>query len=285
MPGEFARSCIDMTGRLYAELLWGGEGASALLPTVYQLQCRTSEKTTLPNEGDRKELAAWIKHVVASYEPRAYLRRVTCEGDGFCVVVSNPVLRLTHDSFLGAGRASILASYLWTGTADQPRLRSAHLSLLGVIADLGEGEAMTIIGSERVGALRMVGGQSTDSHPAPPPAGQDGMEPMLMLRGDDGGMHYFNPMQVVYIQADRNYVQIHGETKTIRVRGSLAETLEKMPPYIVKVHRSYAVNALRVREVRDGQVLLATGESLPVPTRKRAEVRKTIHEAQRKARS
>ena len=127
MPGEFARSCIDMTGRLYAELLRGGEGGSALLPTVYQLQCRTSEKMTLPNEGDWKELAAWIKHVVASYEPRAYLRRVTCEGDGFCVVVSNPVLRLTHDSFLGAGRASILASYLWTGTADQPRLRSAHL--------------------------------------------------------------------------------------------------------------------------------------------------------------
>lgn len=279
MPSAFAQQCLDLTGAVY-EGLMGGSGSAVIRPDAYTVEGTTAE-LLIPQSGSMDDFSAWFAGTVDAYKPRQALRRVACEGRGWCVILTNPILVLSKQSVLGAGRASVLCSYLWTDEKGEPRLRYAHLSLLGVAANLSQGSTapMRVVGPETALVMKVLGAKGgtaereRDAHDA------DAVT-MFMLRGDDGGMHYFSPDQVVCIRADRNYVLIQGVDKTIRVRGAMTDVMSRMPGYMVRVHRSYAVNALRVRELREGDLVLDDGTRVPVPARKRAQVRDAIHAAQ-----
>lgn len=76
--------------------------------------------------------------------------------------------------------------------------------------------------------------------------------------------------EIRYISAARNYVELHGEGRTLLHRQSLRELLmENHGAGLVQIHRSQAVNLSFVREYRrhDGEkasVILEGGESLAV---------------------
>ena len=93
-------------------------------------------------------------------------------------------------------------------------------------------------------------------------------------------MHAVQLDQLLYLAAERNYSRLVGTQETIRVRGALSWLMEWMPGFVVRVHRSYAVNALAVREMHGGNLVLCDGQVIRVPDRKRTEMRAAVLRAQ-----
>lgn len=77
-------------------------------------------------------------------------------------------------------------------------------------------------------------------------------------------------INVAWLQANGNYVDIHHTDGAHLLRASLKHVLASLPPErFVQVHRSYAVRADLIREVRNGDgerrvVVLSGGQTLPV---------------------
>ena len=106
------------------------------------------------------------------------------------------------------------------------------------------------------------------------------MDLQLVLRGSEDVLHTVQLDQLLYLAAERNYSRLVGTQETVRVRGALSRLMEWMPGFVVRVHRSYAVNALAVREMHGGNFVLCDGQVIRVPNRKRTEMRAAVLRAQ-----
>lgn len=70
--------------------------------------------------------------------------------------------------------------------------------------------------------------------------------------------------EIHYIESDRNYNIIHADAE-YEIRGTLAELEEKTDEAFVRVGRSYLVNLNAVRKITKTEIVLSTGECIPVP--------------------
>ena len=62
-------------------------------------------------------------------------------------------------------------------------------------------------------------------------------------------------LDILYLEADNNYVNLHTAERKFALRISLASLLEKIRyPKLVRIHRSYAVNIERMSSFSDGEV-------------------------------
>jgi DNA-binding LytR/AlgR family response regulator len=60
---------------------------------------------------------------------------------------------------------------------------------------------------------------------------------------------------ILYLEADNNYVQLHTAERKLALRVSLAQLLEKIQfKKLVRIHRSYAINIDRMSSFSDGEV-------------------------------
>jgi two-component system, LytTR family, response regulator len=66
----------------------------------------------------------------------------------------------------------------------------------------------------------------------------------------EGARALFVPVdQVEAIEATGNYMHLHVDGRTHMIRETLAGLLDRLPPSFVRVHRSWIVNALKLREL------------------------------------
>lgn len=73
-----------------------------------------------------------------------------------------------------------------------------------------------------------------------------------------------NLAELLFIEADDNYLIFHTPTKKILTRMTLSEVLEKLPDQqFIKVHRSYVVALAKIEKVERHQVTIA-GHKIPV---------------------
>ncbi|MBW3468368.1 LytR/AlgR family response regulator transcription factor [Arthrospiribacter ruber] len=70
---------------------------------------------------------------------------------------------------------------------------------------------------------------------------------------------------LIFCEANGNYVNFHLEEKKILSRMTLAETEKLLPSYFVKTHRSFLVNLHKIDKVEKHQVIVL-GKSVPVST-------------------
>jgi DNA-binding LytR/AlgR family response regulator len=62
---------------------------------------------------------------------------------------------------------------------------------------------------------------------------------------------------ILYLEADNNYVQLYTPERKFALRVSLGQLLEKIQcKKLVRIHRSYAVNIDRMSSFSDGEVCL-----------------------------
>lgn len=74
--------------------------------------------------------------------------------------------------------------------------------------------------------------------------------PRVVVR-DGSRVHFLDPREIDWVEADRNYLEIHIGERTIVHRETLGEFLERLPTTLfAKVHRSVIVNLDRIRELR-----------------------------------
>jgi DNA-binding LytR/AlgR family response regulator len=60
---------------------------------------------------------------------------------------------------------------------------------------------------------------------------------------------------ILYLEADNNYVQLYTSERKFALRVSLAQLLEKIQfKKLVRIHRSYAINIDRMSSFSDGEV-------------------------------
>ena len=70
--------------------------------------------------------------------------------------------------------------------------------------------------------------------------------------------------EIRFIESNRNYNIIHADND-YEMRGTLSELEEKLDEAFVRVGRSYLVNLHYVRRIGKTELILSTGENLPVP--------------------
>lgn len=70
--------------------------------------------------------------------------------------------------------------------------------------------------------------------------------------------------QILYVEAQRQYVLIHTFGETYRMKQSFAETLDGLDEFFFKCQRSFCVNLRHITRINKDSVLLKNGEEVPI---------------------
>lgn len=77
------------------------------------------------------------------------------------------------------------------------------------------------------------------------------------------GKRNIDPMDIVYIQSDRSYIEIQTITEKIVQRKSLSEIEEILPDFFTRVHRSYIINNNFI-EGQTASIITIYGYNIPI---------------------
>lgn len=88
-------------------------------------------------------------------------------------------------------------------------------------------------------------------------------------------IQYQIPFQeIIYFESDLRRVTLHTGKEAFSFYGRLRDLSEHLNPMLfVRTHASYLVNMEFIRSIRDAEVLLSTGEHIPVSRKYRPSVR------------
>lgn len=70
--------------------------------------------------------------------------------------------------------------------------------------------------------------------------------------------------QILYIEAQKQYVLIHTFTETYRMKQSFTKTVEELDEFFFKCQRSFCVNLCHITRIKNNSVLLKNGEEVPI---------------------
>ncbi len=83
---------------------------------------------------------------------------------------------------------------------------------------------------------------------------------------DGSRVHFVALQEIDWVEADRNYLEIHCGARTLVHRETMGEFLQRLPSSMfAKVHRSVIVNLDRIKELRaiergEYEILLENGQ-------------------------
>lgn len=80
----------------------------------------------------------------------------------------------------------------------------------------------------------------------------------------DGRTVFVPFSRILYVEAQRQYVLVHTVEDTYRMKRSLAGTLEELDEYFFQCQRSFCVNLCHVSQIKNGGVVLKSGEEIPI---------------------
>lgn len=90
----------------------------------------------------------------------------------------------------------------------------------------------------------------------------------------DGALVRLRIADILYCEADGNYVKIVMNTDRIRQRGTLAEMEKQLSPHgFVRIHKGFLVNANAVYRLLSDKVILLNQEELPIGRNGREKAR------------
>lgn len=76
-------------------------------------------------------------------------------------------------------------------------------------------------------------------------------------------------LDVDYIECEGHYLNVHAGERGIQIRGKISEYEEKLSSYgFVRVHRGYLANLRSIDNISSKEILLKTGETLPISRKK-----------------
>ena len=99
--------------------------------------------------------------------------------------------------------------------------------------------------------------------------------PKLVLHTQNG-MESVQLDQIIYIEGVGKYqdIVVKDSTAPIQVRRSMQELENELTPYgFLRVHKGYLVNYRFIRRIDEADLLLTTGQTLPIARRKLGEIK------------
>lgn len=70
--------------------------------------------------------------------------------------------------------------------------------------------------------------------------------------------------QIMYIEAQKQYILIHTISETYRMKGSLSDMEKQLDEYFIKCQRSFVVNLRYVTRIKNDCVLLKNASEVPI---------------------
>ena len=171
-------------------------------------------------------------------------------------LVSDPTKRHVH----ALRRRGTL---IWTPTNQGLRVRHMHFSIPYTVQ--GELDGLADISNETYLYARTMVEQMV-------------RRSSIALKDVSGTLHYISPLEVNYLEADRQRCIIHCIDRNITVRRGLQEMVELFGDELVLVHRSFAVNPSNLRMVMRDAIIMNDGSRIPLPQRRAKEVRDHLEE-------
>ncbi|NHM15432.1 response regulator [Eggerthellaceae bacterium zg-887] len=109
--------------------------------------------------------------------------------------------------------------------------------------------------------------------------------PTELLVVESGGVVTPVPMRLIaYVESVRRKVRIRYGREVVEASASLASIQKKLPSTFVQCHKSYVVNMDCIFRLEKSEVVLITGERIPVSQKRRREVRdRFVRHLQRRA--
>lgn len=89
------------------------------------------------------------------------------------------------------------------------------------------------------------------------------LAPKLQLRGTHG-IEVINPNDIIYIQSDGAYIEIHTLKSHLVQRKLLKDIMEELPNAFIRVHRSYLVNCNFIEQRTATHLIVRGGREIPI---------------------
>ncbi len=79
-----------------------------------------------------------------------------------------------------------------------------------------------------------------------------------------------------YVESDRRTIIVHELRRNTDILMKLDDFQKNVPPFFIRVHKSYLVNMNMIRSISNNRVELLTGETIPVAKAKYPTIKKEI---------
>lgn len=84
------------------------------------------------------------------------------------------------------------------------------------------------------------------------------------------------PDKIDFVESDRRKIRIHSAGETVETYGSLARMASLLPASFIQCHKSFLVNMDSVSELRADEIVLASGDRVPVSQKRRKYVKEAL---------
>lgn len=106
---------------------------------------------------------------------------------------------------------------------------------------------------------------------------RSGMLPSRVVIKEGMQLHYLDPNDILYIEAQGKHCLVVQVEKQILILNELLSEVEaQLPGAFIRIHRSYVVNSARIRSVERYSLILSDGTRLPIPKQRFAQVKREI---------
>jgi DNA-binding LytR/AlgR family response regulator len=93
----------------------------------------------------------------------------------------------------------------------------------------------------------------------------------------EGIFHKIDLEDLVYIEAQGDYISVHTSKKRITIYETLKKIEEKLNSAFLRVHRSYIINKDFITSIEDNCISLSGGELIPIGVSYKTQVSKALH--------
>lgn len=103
-------------------------------------------------------------------------------------------------------------------------------------------------------------------------------ERVYHLKDREGRYHLVREKEILYAEAQKNYVVVSCKTEKIVIGGTMESFLDMLSESFLRLHRSYVVNLSYVKMFGRYTVKMADGQEIPIPEKKYMQIKKLLSE-------
>lgn len=103
-------------------------------------------------------------------------------------------------------------------------------------------------------------------------------ERYVTVKASDRNIHRIAEQNILYIETVKRSARLllHTVTNTVTINGTLPDFEKKYPGFLLRIHSSFLVNPVHVREICRFAVILSDGTRLSIPEKKYTQIKKLL---------
>lgn len=97
-------------------------------------------------------------------------------------------------------------------------------------------------------------------------------EQLIMAVHEKDAIYFINKKDIIYVEAALKYTMIHTAERIYKTKTMFRDIELETEDLLVKCHRSYMVNPMRIKRIEKLEIELTNGEIIPISRPKKLEV-------------